>query len=1235
MTALSLAASIYMAFSAPGPPEGPKIGDTKVQTSTYGKVIPIGFGRMRLAGNIIWALELEEVKKKVSVGGKGGGGKQTVYRYFAHFAVGLTEGPAVACSRIWADKKIIFDQSGRSAVKRKYEFAAFRFYTGSAAQLPDPMIEADIGVGSTPAYRGRTYMVIQDLPVADMGNRIPHMEFEVQFSTPVEDATVELPGMFDWAMLMAMEDTTSGYLYFIRRHDIVGGGESRSIGYLDLYTDTVLENTTAFPYANQLLFGANGFKPSQVLPGPDGRVYVLGRATNGSWPALCELNPVTLDLWSVWNLADSFDLTNQLLIIGANTWVVQAAEGTWVYSIAFFNGFAGSPPDIDNDKWLVWDRGRIAGGLDSDHEAGGLGADIDGKIITPVGIDMHTFKFDTGSANDDSKGPIWVEFSCADDEGILWVIGWADNDKDMAKGLNDARGGKLWRVKVTGGENVADMRVKEYDLPTLDPEGRIHKPSMMIFDHATRTLTIWGGEDPDGDYSVLQYSIKDKKVINRMSYTLPSGNQYHPDEFTSGGGFPAGTGLKEGHLTYFQKGTNMMGEVYYPERDMTAVDKWVVYNAWNFTWTANQPGPYIVGKISEQYWHKDSDKVYVWNGPGTDNNDDVNPEVYYRWLVIDSVETLDVIVKALIADVGVDTAALVATDATMAATSVEGFIVGSQGSVRSAIDPLGFAFFFDAVESGGKIAFRSRSAASIRTIPQDDLGAKPGTEGQGETDVLITERMQETDIPSRVDLVYMDITRNFQEGNQHAQRMENPSPTQFSNSVFSNAVPIAMSPDQAKIIAEAKLYDSWAARLAHKFQFGPKHLDLEPTDIITVGVDGSPTVLMRLAQTQIGEAFVTRAEGVTHDPETFDTVGTGALAEIVQDLLIFQGPTEAFLMDIPLLLDSHDADGLSTGVYVAMGGMREGWVAGFITRSKNGLASGKFEHWESSRGESPWGYLTEALAAQPDLRYADLLNTVAKVFTRMDHDGEIKVKVIGGEDQLESVTHEELWEGGLNAAVMINVSDPSQFEIFQYQTVSITDGVATLTDLLRGLRGSEEAGKTGWGLNTRVVFLDPDITTRKQIDLVEIDDDWVYSVETARATQNTVRQLWFTARGNDLKPYPVGWTWMIPAAGDRSSSSVQVSGYRRTRLGGEADFEGGVEFIKWGETIEAYEMDLIHKTTGEVDRTYTGVTSYLNGFTVTTGHRSSAGYGADEEFTVRVYQMSEAVGRGLVREITG
>ena len=1228
VSVLSLAATTYMAFSAPGPPEGPRLGDVRVQTSTYGKVIPIGFGRMRMAGNIIWALELEEVKTKEAVGGKGGG-KQTTYSYYAHFAVGLAEGPAVACSRIWADKKIIYDVSGDSPVHRRYKNMRITMQPGDENQLPDPLIEADMGVGQTPAYRGRVYVTLQDMPVGDFGNRIPHMEFEIQFSTPVTTTTTELPGMHDYGIGNAMEDPVSGYLYFTRRYDAFATATQYGIGYLDLFTDEVIKQTGAFPFSNEDGFGANGMQTTAILPSADGRVFVGGLDASTGAPVLVQVNPFSLNLWARWDLLQMFNLANPTLRVGQASWVQTLSTGTFNYSILFFNGEGGGSPDIDNDKWLIFNRDGIHGGIGKGAVYADLPVDVNGDKIWPSGFHLHEFDFTAG------KGPIWPYASAPDDRGNLWVCGWADNAIDNAKGILGNRSGKLWRVHCTplaGGG--LDVNVTEFDLPTLDPSGRFHRPALMVFDEATRTLTLWGSQDPDGDYGVVQFDLDTRTIINSVFYQTPAGNKYQPNGWT-------GAGLLEGRLTAWQNGTDMNGRIYYQPVSATVDDEWVVYNAWDFSFTENQIGPYVTGAISETYWHKDTNKTYVWNGPGTDNPSNDDPVVFYRQVIVDSTETLDVIVKSLIADVRVDVTAEVDTDAAMAATIVEGFIVGTQGSVRSAINPLGFAFFFDAVESESKIAFRSRAAASIRTIPQEDLGSKPGSEGQGETDVLITNRQQETDIPSRVDLVYMDVTRNFLEGNQHAQRVENPSPTQFSNSVFQNSLPLAMHPDQVKAVAEAKLYDAWAARLTHKFQFGPKHMDLEPTDIITVGVDGHPTVLMRMSETQLGEAFVTRAEGVTHDPEVLNTVGAGALAAIEGGFLVFQGPTTAFLMDLPLLQDGDNAGDVTTGIYVGMGGMRDDWIAGVITKAKiPDTARGPFDLFETSRGETPWGYLETALAAEPDLFWTDLdMWTVSETFTRLDTVSEIRVGIIGGEDQLQSITHEEFWELGLNTAVLLDPSDASKFEIFRFQNVSITAGVATLTNLLRGLRGTEIGGRDGWGLTASVVFLDPNITTRKQLDLNEIGDPYVYGVETIREPQDTTRQIWFTAAGNDLKPYAGGYHWMTPAVGSRSASDVHVNWRRRSRVDGEIDLNTVATEIPKDTDGEprAFEVDLIHKTTGAVSKTYTGQTHSQNGYDITVAERATAGYSNNEAITVRTYQVSDIpeVGRGFAREITG
>lgn len=160
--------------------QGPRLSDLEVMVSTEGSPIPRLYGRARLSGEVIWATELEEVVSTQTEtsggGGKGGGGgggaSQTVttttYSYFANFSVGLGEGPIGNVMRVWADGKPL-DLSSLT----------MRFYSGAEDQTPDPLIVAKEGTGNVPAYRGLAYVVLERLPLANFGNRIPQLSFEV------------------------------------------------------------------------------------------------------------------------------------------------------------------------------------------------------------------------------------------------------------------------------------------------------------------------------------------------------------------------------------------------------------------------------------------------------------------------------------------------------------------------------------------------------------------------------------------------------------------------------------------------------------------------------------------------------------------------------------------------------------------------------------------------------------------------------------------------------------------------------------------------------------------------------------------------------------------------------------------------------------------------------------------------------------------------------------------------
>lgn len=214
-------------------PDGPRLTDLAVSSSTAGTAIPFGYGKVRTGGNIIWSPGIQEHAVTTTESAKGGPTvSSTNYYYTASFAAAFGEGPG-AILRIWGDTKVLYDPlqgedagepddwdsgtqyqygdvvkySGQyyfaltqttaglppaigtpayewqiyywSAALPKYPLPTL--YPGSQTQTADPAIQADQGAENTPAFRGLVYCVFEDLPLEDFGNRIPTIRAEVEY----------------------------------------------------------------------------------------------------------------------------------------------------------------------------------------------------------------------------------------------------------------------------------------------------------------------------------------------------------------------------------------------------------------------------------------------------------------------------------------------------------------------------------------------------------------------------------------------------------------------------------------------------------------------------------------------------------------------------------------------------------------------------------------------------------------------------------------------------------------------------------------------------------------------------------------------------------------------------------------------------------------------------------------------------------------------------------------------
>ncbi len=153
--------------------EGRRLEDLRLQTSRYGDQVPRIFGTMRVAGSVIWATDLKENRNKQ--GGGKGQPSVTTYSYSASFAVALSSRGIADIGRIWADGNLLRGAAGDF----KTALVGFRIHDGNEDQALDPLIAADKGSTVTPAHRGTAYAVFEGLELADYGNRIPSLTFEL------------------------------------------------------------------------------------------------------------------------------------------------------------------------------------------------------------------------------------------------------------------------------------------------------------------------------------------------------------------------------------------------------------------------------------------------------------------------------------------------------------------------------------------------------------------------------------------------------------------------------------------------------------------------------------------------------------------------------------------------------------------------------------------------------------------------------------------------------------------------------------------------------------------------------------------------------------------------------------------------------------------------------------------------------------------------------------------------
>jgi hypothetical protein len=1167
------------------PLNGPRLADLGVQSSTYGKMIPIVYGLMRVGGNIIWSQPMKETitstTSSAGGGGKGGGGKisqtTTNYTYSITLAIAICEGPLDQIMRIWADAKQL-DLSQYTV----------RLYNGDESQLPDTLIQSIEGVNNTPAFRGLAYVVFEDFQLGDYGNRIPNFTFEVikkklsnDYSTSkIEDmitGMVMIPGAGEFVYDTVIQNKVPGAL--------VGGNWVQQGSQQSVNMHTAYGKANALAALDQL---------KQTCPNVNWVSVVISWFGTSMTLSACDVLPgveyqtgaiTAPNLWSSggFNRSTAHPIT---LISGSPQYGGTPDDGSILryltelrargYNIAFypllFMDVAGKPwrGDLTGSASDINTFFTKTNGFKAyiTHYANLVAAHVDAFVI---GSEMKGLTKVTDipgnypAVNQFVSLAATVKSIMGSGVKVTYAADWSE--------YHHAEGGWYNLDPLWASPNIDVIGIDAY-FPLTDAVQTGYDVNTVIAGWTSGEGYDWYYSDPARTMQVplaAPYAWKNIAWFWNNTHTNPNGatTAWTPAMkkiwFTEVG-FPSVDGATNQPNVFYDPLSTQSGIPYKSRGRVDFLAQRIGLAATHAQWA----GSSMIERIFVWAW--DARPFPYWPDLNAVWSDGVNWQTGHWVQGKLGTSGLDAILSDICARSG-----LTASDIDVSAISgqVDGFIINRQQTMRDAIETLQSAYFFDAVESGDVLKFVPRGGASVLTINEDDIAV-------GNNELFSVNRAQEIELPKRINIIYLSRLLNYQTATQHSQRE-----VTSSMEILTMDIPIVCTDQMAKTIADIALFSQWTGRTAFQFNLPLKYAQLEPTDIITVTVSGI-TYRMRVASTRMVSPTMIEVKALMDDQSTYDFYSAPA----TPSSLLLENQSVATssmsLLDMPAFPGDDNDKGV---IRVAANGLSGTWTGAALYRSDDGGAN--YGRVIDLSTPSVIGTSVTALAVGPTAVFDDA--------------NSVTVSLIGS-NALQSVSELAVLNGA-NAALIGN-------EIIQFKTATLINANQyRLSGLLRGRLGTDWA-IAGHVAGEAFVLLDGRVNKFQAANnLIGLSRS--YKCVSFGSTLTATSPQDFLYTGVALKPYsPVHLSGVRDGSGN-----LTINWVRRTRISG--NWQDGVD-VALNETSEAYEVEIMNGV--NVMRTITGLSTPTASYTAA---QQITDFGAAQtSVSVRIYQLSSLVGRG-------
>ncbi len=1220
--------------------EGPRLSSLRLMSSDEGAPIPVLYGRMRIAGQVIWASTLEEVANTSTQKASSKGGPQatqTDYSYFANFAVGLCEGEIDRIGRCWADGKEI-----------DLEIFNPRIYLGTETQNVDSLIAAKETFA--PAYRSLAYIVFERLPLGQFGNRIPQLAFEVirtgngvagavkamniipgstefgydttlitrkisKGETASENAHVSAERS-DWSIAVDQLQSTCANLDAVSLVVAWFGDDLRCGSCLvKPGVDQAMKETDPVTWGVSGTARAAAHQVSQISGTPayggtpyDGSVIRAIQDLHARGLKVMFYPFILMDIPAGNSLPDPYGAAAQ----SAYPWrgrITGTADKTAAAAtqIANFVGeaqashFAAEGDTVNYSGPSEWSFRRkilhyatlcaAAGGV----EAFLIGSELVGlstlrgvgntypfvaalqdlasevKSILPLakisyGADWSEYfgHHPSDGSNDVTfhLDPLWSS-SCINFIGIdnyMPLSDWRDGRThlDFVAGTRSIYDQTYLQNRFASGENFdwfyASQNDRDAQIRTPITDGAYGKP--WVF--RTKDIKSW--------WSNPHYNRPAGVEVASPTGWVP---QSKPIWFTEAGVAAIDKGANEPNAFYDAKSSESAWPHYSGgQQDVQMQNAYL--RAMQSFWVdaAHNPvSPVYAGSMVDAtrifYWAWDA-RPFPAFPARTDIWADGANYARGHWLNgrLGAVDLGDLI-TAIAARFGFEDVEVSGVEGL-----VDGFAIDRPLSARDALESLLQSFSIDAVESDGRLVFKSRRISDEAIILPDDLVE------EGADKALFTQiRAQETELPASVRLGYVESGLDYRTAAVAQKKLGTGSAREISFNL-----PAALGQPLAQARVDVALEEAWIARQTAQFILPPRFARFEAGDVLTLGQD-------QWRIRSIHDGLARKIEAVAYEASVYDPPPAADRVMSATTPIIYGGADYVML----------DVAKASAVVAPWLAAQATPWPQSLALYRKTGPSSFSFNRSITSQAT-----IATTLTDLPQ-----------GLSDRIDYHATLDVEMRSG--ALASIAREGLLGGGNLAAL----GD----ELIQFETADlIGPNIYRLSGLLRGLFGSQPEMLPSRLAGENLVLLN-EAVVQPAVSLAEagLATIWRLGPQNLDHGHSAFVEFVFTCGLKALRPLAP-----VQLKNQPDGAGIQFSWIRCTRVNGDS---WELSDVPLGEETELYRLEILD-----------GINLIRSETVAVPNYRyASADMLADfggfpASFTLRLSQVSQAFGPGAVLE---